>query len=68
MNRFPEHSNGTFVLSQRVFPFYELDYGFFVLVVCLLLVKQLLNPIPSSNHVSRKSSEAVEVIHTRFLI
>ena len=28
MSRFPEHSNGTFVLSQRVSSFYhDLDYG-----------------------------------------
>ena len=29
----------------------------------LLLVEELLNPIPSSNHVSRKSLEEVEVTH-----
>ena len=50
MYRFPEHSNGTFVLSQRVAPFYKLDEGLVGLVGCLLLVEQLLNPIPSSNH------------------
>ena len=33
------------------------------LVCWRLLVEQLLDPIPSSNHLSRKSSEAVEVIH-----
>ena len=38
------------------------------LVGCLLLVEQLLKPIPSSNHVSRKSLEAVEVIHILFFV
>ena len=35
------------------------------LVGWLLLVEQLLNPIPSSNHVSRKSLEEDEVTHIR---
>ena len=65
--RFPEHSNGTFVLSQRVFPFYhDLVSGLIGLVGSFLLVEQRLNPIPSSNHVSRKPSEAFEVIHILF--
>ena len=66
--RFPEHSNGTFLLSQGVSPFYKLEQGLVGLVGCLQLVEQLLNPIPSSNHFSRKSTEAVEVIHTLFRI
>ena len=33
-----------------------------------LLVEQLLNPTPSSNHVSRKSLEEVEVTHKLFRI
>ena len=67
--RFPEHSNGTFVLPQRVSPFYhDLDLGLVGLVDWLLLVEQFLNPILSSNHVSRKSSEAFEVIHILFRI
>ena len=60
--RFPEHSNETFVLSQRVSPFYKLDYGLVGLVGNLLLVEQLLDPIQSSNHFSKKSSAAVEEI------
>ena len=65
--RIPEHSNGTFVLSQRVSPFYhDLDLDLVGLVDWLLLVEQLLNPILSSNHVSRKSSGAPEVIHVLF--
>ena len=53
--RFPEHSNGTRFLSQRVSPFYrDLDLGLVGSVGCLLLVEQLLNPIRSSSHVSRK--------------
>ena len=66
--RFPEHSNGTFVLSQQVALFCELDLGLVGLVGSFLLVEQLLNPIPSSNYFSRKSSEAVEVIHILFRI
>ena len=66
--RFLEHSNGTFVLSQRVSPFYKLDWGLVGLVGSLLFVEQLLNPIPLSNHVTRKSSEAVEVIQKLFSI
>ena len=68
MYRFPEHSNGTFVVSQQVALFCELDYGLVGLVGSLLIVEQLLNPIPSSNHFSRKSSEADEVIHILFRI
>ena len=34
----------------------------------LLVVEQLLNPIPSSNHVSRKSMEEDEVTRTLFRI
>ena len=54
--------------KQRVSPFnHDLDLGLvglvgnFLLVeqLLLLVVEQLLNPIPSSNHVSRKSLEAV---------
>ena len=57
--RFPEHSNGTFVLFQQVALFCELDLGLVGLVGSFLLVQQLLNPIPSSNDLSRKSSDAV---------
>ena len=63
MFRFPE--NGALFLSkQRVSPFYhDLDLGLvglvenFLLVeqLLLLVVEQLLNPIPSSNDVSKKS-------------
>ena len=42
--------------------------GLVGLVGSLVIVEQLLNPIPSSNHFSRKSSEAVEVIHILFRI
>ena len=57
--------------KRRVSPFYHdlgLDLvgliGNFWIVEQLLplLVEQLLDPIPSYNHVSRKSVEAVEVI------
>ena len=68
MYRFPEHSNGTFVLSQRVSPFYILDWGLVGLVGCLLLVEQLLNPIPSSSDVTRRSWEVDEVTHILFRI
>ena len=70
MFRFPE--NGALFLSkQRVSPFYH-DLGLvglvgnFLLVeqLLLLVVEQLLNPIPSSNHVSRKSLEEAEVTYT----
>ena len=62
-------TNRLVVQSQRASPFYhDLDSGLVGLVGCLLLVEQLLNPIPSSNHSSRKSSEAVEVIHILFRI
>ena len=57
--------NRLIVSTQRVSPFYrDLDLGLVGLVGNLLLVEQLLsclvveqllNPIPSSNHVSRKS-------------
>ena len=53
--RFPEHSNGTLVLSQRVSTFKKIGLGFGWVVGCLLLVEQLLNPIPSSNYLWRKS-------------
>ena len=66
--RFPE--NGALAQSkQRVSPFYHvlgLDLvgliGNFLLVeqLLLLVVEQLLNPILSSNHVSRKSLEEAE--------
>ena len=69
VDRFPE--NGALFLSkQRVSPFYhdmDLDLvalvGIFLLVeqLHLLVVEQLLNQIPSSNHVSRKSLEEAEV-------
>ena len=69
--RFPE--NGALFLSrQRVSPrYHDLDLdlvglvGNFLLVeqLPLLVVEQLLNPIPSSNHVSRKSLEEAEVTH-----
>ena len=68
--------NGTLPASkQRVSPFYhDLDFslvglvGNFFLVeqLFLLVVEQLLNPIPSSNHVSRKSLEEAEVTHILF--
>ena len=74
MYRFPE--NGMCFLSkQRVSPFYhDLDLGLVGLVghlllveqLLLLVVEQLLKPIPSSNHVSRKSLEEAEVTHTLF--
>ena len=64
--RFPEHSNGTFVLSLQVALFCELDLGLVGLVGSVLLVEQLLNPIPSSNYLSKKFSEAAEVIHVLF--
>ena len=64
--RFPEHSNGTFVLSQLVSPFFKVDLGLVGLVECLLFVEQLLNPIPSSKYFSRKFSETVEVTHILF--
>ena len=58
--------------KQRVLPFYrDLNLGLvgfignFLLVeqLLLLVVEQLLNPIPSSNHVPRKSLEEAEVTH-----
>ena len=64
--RFPVHSNEMFVLSQWVAPFCELDWDLVGLVDCLLHVEQLLNPIPSTNHFSKKFSEAIEVIHIYF--
>ena len=66
--RFPEHSHGTFVLSWQVALFCELDLGSVGLVGSFLLVEQFLNPIPSSNYLSRKSSEAAEVTHVLFRI
>ena len=60
--RFPEHSNWTVVLSKQVALFQQLDLWSLVgLVGSLLLVELLLDPIPSSNHVSKKSLEEVEV-------
>ena len=59
-----------FVSKQRVSPFYHvLNLGLvglvgnFLLVeqLLLLVVEQLLGPIPSSNHASRKSLEEAEV-------
>ena len=74
--RLPE--NGALFLSkQRVSPFYhDLDLGSvglvgnFLLVeqLLLLVIEQLLNPIPSSNHVSGKSLEDAEVTHILFRI
>ena len=71
MFRFPE--NGTLPLSkQRVSTFYhDFDLGLVGLVGNFLLVEQLLllviehilNPIPSSNHVSRIFLEEAEVTH-----
>ena len=58
--------------QQRVAPFYhDLDLelvsliGNFWIVAQLvhLVVEQLLNPIPTSNHVSRRSLEEAEVTH-----
>ena len=58
--------------KQRVYPFYHdlgLDLvgliGHFWIVeeLLLLVVEQLLNPILSSSHVSRKSLEEAEVTH-----
>ena len=46
--------------KQRVSPFFS-DLDLVGLVGRLLLVEQLLNPILSSNHVSRKSLEEAEV-------
>ena len=74
--RFPENGALLFEGKQQVSPFYHdlgLDLvgfvGNFLLVeqLLLLVVEQLLDPIPSSNHFSRKSSEAVEVIHIFFV-
>ena len=71
MFRFPENE-ALFLSRQRVSPFYhDLDLDLVGLVVNfllveqlpLLVVEQLLNPIPSSNHVSRKSLEEAEVTH-----
>ena len=74
--RFPE--NGALFLSkQRVSPFYhdlDLDLvgliGNFLLVeqLPLLVVEQLLNPILSSNHVSRRSLEEAEMTCILFRI
>ena len=59
-----------FLSKQRVSPFYhDLDLGLvglignFLLVeqLLLLVVEQLLNPIPSPSHVSRKSLEEADV-------
>ena len=71
------HENGTLPLSkQRVSPFcHDLiwvllgDWDFLLVEQLLLLVvEQLQNPIPSSNHVSRKSLEEAEVTHILFRI
>ena len=55
--RFPDYSNGTCFGTQRVSPFFhDLDLGLvglLGLLGSLLLVEQLLNPIPSSKHVSK---------------
>ena len=65
---FCRHQHATFCgIHLRVSPF--LIIGFLVLVGfvgCLCCFQRLLNPIPSSNHFSRKSSEAVEVIQKLF--
>ena len=76
MYRFPE--NGTCFLSkQRVSPFYhDLDLGLvgsvgkllLVQQLPLLVVEQLLKPILSSSHVTRKSLEEDEVTHILFRI
>ena len=68
--RFPE-SGTCFLSKQRVSTFYHDYLGLVGLVgnllpvaqLILLVVEQLLNPIPLSNHVSRKSLEEVEVTH-----
>ena len=62
--------------KQRVSPSIMIGFGFglvglvgslqLVEQLLLLFVEQLLNPILSSNHVSRKSSEEVEVTHILF--
>ena len=64
--RFPEHSNGTFVLSQRVSPFYNWIRVWLGWLVVFCLSRNFWTLIPSSNHLSKKSSEAVEVIHIIF--
>ena len=65
------------VSKQRVSPFYhDLDLGLVGLIgnflpveqLLLLVVEQLLNPIPSSNHFSRKSFEEAEVTNILFRI
>ena len=70
--RFPENGALLFEGKQRVSPFYHdlgLDLvgliGNFWIVeqLLLLVVGQLLNPILSSSHVSRKSLEEAEVTH-----
>ena len=68
--RCPENGALLFDGKQRVSPFYhDLDLvgliGNFLLVeqLLLLVVEQLLNPILSSNDVSRKSLVEAEVTH-----
>ena len=75
--RFPENAVLLFEGEQRVSPFYHdlgLDLvgliGNFWIVAQLvhLVAEQLLNPILSSSHVSRKSLEEDEVTHILFHI
>ena len=77
MFRFPENGALLFEGKQRVSPFYHdlgLDLVGLVGTLCLveqlllLVVEQLLNPILSSNHVSKKSLEEAEVTHKLSLI
>ena len=72
MFRFPQNGALLFEGKQRVSPFNHdlgLDLvgliGNFLLVeqLFLLVVEQLLNPILSSSHVSKKSLEEAEVTH-----
>ena len=73
MFRFPENGALLSEGKQRVSPFYHdlgldlvglIGYFWIVAQLVLLVVEHVLNPILSSSHVSRKSSEAVEVTHT----
>ena len=65
--RFLSTRTGRVFCHDRVSPFcHDLDLGLVGLVGCLLVVEQLLNPFLSSNHVSKKSLEAVEVMHVQW--
>ena len=59
--RFPEHSNGTYVVSQQVALFFELDLGFGRVgwLSSAHYLQQLLNPILSSYYLEKKSLEDV---------